>query len=227
MKGILSQIPLLLILSAAVALPVVGILVVALLPAEWLAGLAEHTFALYVPFIVLAGVLASVALMPTHLISLLSGFLFGFFPGLCAAVLAVLGGTVGGFSLVRHFSSQRLGDLLSRHKVSKEVFQRLFLGRHARWAVALTRLPPQIPFAVGNVAAASAGIRLIDLLVGTVVGMLPRVALVVWLGASLSSWDPAAPLPSSLLIAIVAAVIGFGILGVWGTLIIRRAKSLA
>jgi uncharacterized membrane protein YdjX (TVP38/TMEM64 family) len=91
--------------------------------------------------------------------------------------------------------------------------------------VALARLPPQVPFALGNVLAASLRLPLRPMLIGTAIGMAPRVGLVVWLGAELSAWDPAAAPPMSLFLSLAAAVLGLGGLGVWAGVAMRRPAA--
>jgi uncharacterized membrane protein YdjX (TVP38/TMEM64 family) len=49
--------------------------------------------------------------------------------------------------------------------------------------VALLRFPPTSPFAFTNLVLAASGVRFLHMLVGSIVGMLPRTALAVWIGA--------------------------------------------
>lgn len=91
--------------------------------------------------------------------------------------------------------------------------------------VALARLPPQMPFAMGNVLAASSGVRLIPLVIGTALGMAPRIGLVVWIGAELSTWKPGTPIPVSLGWAVASAVVGFGGLALWSWRLLRQSKD--
>jgi uncharacterized membrane protein YdjX (TVP38/TMEM64 family) len=88
-------------------------------------------------------------------------------------------------------------------------------------AVALARLPPQMPFALTNFLAASSGVRLVPLMLGTAIGMAPRIGLVVWLGAELTGWKLGEPIPASLVWAFAGAVIGFGGLGIWSWRLLR------
>jgi hypothetical protein len=65
------------------------------------------------------------------------------------------------------------------------------------------------------------------LLVGTAVGMAPRVGLVVWVGAALSRWEPGAAPPGAVWLAVGGGVIGLGGLGIWAGLRIRAFSRRA
>ncbi|GAB4166513.1 MAG: hypothetical protein Fur0032_03980 [Terrimicrobiaceae bacterium] len=212
---------------AAVAVPWLGIISVAIFLPPILPTLRELGPLLAVPYILLAGLLVGLALAPTHLTSLLSGYLFGALLGIPVACLAVGIGTMIGFHTARKLARTRLRELLDQSR-----WGRLLLGEmidtspwKAAAAITLARLPPQVPFAVGNLLAASARAPLAPVLVGTLVGMFPRVALVALVGSQLAEWKPGAPVPSGLIWTGAATAIGFGSLALWGAAILRRKGS--
>ncbi len=84
------------------------------------------------------------------------------------------------------------------------------------------RLSPVVPFAVTNVLAAVAGVRRGPLLVGTAVGLAPRVAAVVLLGAGLRELRMERPDAPWLLAASVAATVLAVVALGWAT---RRVLS--
>lgn len=209
---------------AAVAIPWVGILSAAIFLPPILPALRDHGPLLALPYILLAGLLVGFALAPTHLTSLLSGYLFGAAIGIPAACTAVGIGTLIGFHASRKLAKDRLRDLLENSR-----WGRLLVGEmidtspwKAGVAITLARLPPQVPFAVGNLLAASARVSLTPVIVGTLIGMFPRIALVALVGSQLAEWKPGAPIPSGLIWTGVATVVGFGSLAIWGTTILRR-----
>ncbi|MCP5024147.1 MAG: hypothetical protein GY930_20560 [bacterium] len=55
--------------------------------------------------------------------------------------------------------------------------------------LALIRLSPALPFATTNLLMSTTGIRLLPFLIGSLIGMAPRVIAVVWIGSSLSELD--------------------------------------
>jgi len=169
--------------------------------------------------------LTGLALMPTHLTSLACGFLLGLTLGLPAAVLGVVAAAWLGFTLARRLDAKALRRLAERRPIGRRLAAAMLDKGPARAtvAVALARLPPHVPFALGNVLAASLRIPLRPHLIGTLIGMSPRVALVVWLGAELSGWRPGASPPMSLYLSAAAAIIGLGGLTIWSGVVLRRA----
>jgi len=172
----------------------------------------------------LAGIGTGLAVLPTHLVSLSAGFLYGFGGGSLAAMIAVGIGTSLGLWIARGMARDRLHQILEKsswgHRLSEEMLEKD--AWRVMGAILLARLPPQVPFALGNVIGASAGIAALPFVAGTLLGMMPRVLLVVWVGASLSTWVPGAVLPSGFLYAVVLAVVGFGGLILWSARILRR-----
>jgi len=175
-------------------------------------------------FAVLTGIGTGFAVLPTHLVSLAAGYLYGFGGGSLAALTAVAIGTTLGIWIARRMARDRLHQLLERspwgHRLTEEMLETD--AWKVMGAILLARLPPQLPFALGNVIGASAGVAPLPFVAGTLLGMLPRVLLVVWVGASLSTWVPGAALPSGFLYAIALAVVGFGGLILWSARILKK-----
>lgn len=211
----------------ALALPLLGVWGGFLGATEWGTELKEAGWWLLPTYIFLGGTLIGLALMPSHLTSLLAGFLFGFTGGLPAALGAVLIGSSLGYLISRRFAAGDLRKLVDRSKWGRRLATALIDAPtlKAIFVVTLIRLPPQVPFALGNVLAASSGVRLIPLLTGTALGMAPRVGLVVWVGAELSRWELGAPIPSPLLWALAASVVGFGGLAIWSWFLLRAPEK--
>lgn len=211
----------------ALAMPLLGLWGGFLGAVEWGIELKEAGGWLLPVYLVLAGTLIGLALLPSHLTSLLAGFLFGFIGGLPAALGVVLIGSGLGYLLSRRYAGGDLRRLVDRSKWGRRLASALIDAPtlKAIFVVALVRLPPQVPFALGNVLAASSGVRLFPLVVGTMLGMAPRVGLVVWVGAELSRWELGAPIPSALLWAVAASVVGFGGLALWSWVLLRQQEE--
>ena len=62
------------------------------------------------------------------------------------------------------------------------------LSRHGLWAVTLLRLLPVAPFTVVNLAAGASELRLRDFVLGSMIGMLPGIALLTVFGDRLGAW---------------------------------------
>ena len=77
-------------------------------------------------------------------------------------------------------------------------------------AVAAVRLVPVAPFTVVNLAAGACSIRLMDYLLGTLIGMLPGLIVIAALGHQISSvftdFTPANIAIAALLLAAWAAL---------------------
>lgn len=203
----------------SVLLPWVGILSAAVFLPGRIEALGDVGIWLCLPFVVVAGILVGFALAPTHLSSLVSGFLFGTFVGTLAALFAVGLGSFIGYRIARNLAEDRLRTLVDRSKWGRVLASEWLdvSPWRAVLAVGLARLPPQVPFAMGNLVAASVKVPLLPTILGTMAGMLPRVALVAWMGAELSVWKPGASIPNGFLWALVCTVAGLGglALGCW------------
>jgi len=213
---------------AAILLPGLGILMVSTGFGHWLAELSVLPAWTALLYCLIAGLLVGVALTPSHLTSLLAGYLYGIWLGGFTALAVVTLGTAVGFLLARQLAHDRLRDLVERSRWGRRLAAEILDDTHPlreTVAIAFARLPPQVPFALGNVVGASARAGLIPMLAGTMLGMLPRVVLVVWVGAALGEWEPGAPLPAGLAWAVGLALVGFGALFLWSGWILTRSSK--
>ncbi len=208
-------------------LPLVGVLLGIAGVFNGISDLRDAGWWLAPTYLLAGGLLVGFALVPSHLTSLLAGLLFGFTLGLPIATGIVLIGVFIGYSLGRRYAGDDLRALVDRSRWGRKLASALIdapTGK-AIVVVALARLPPQMPFAMGNVLAASSGVRLIPLVIGTAIGMAPRIGLVVWIGAELSTWTPGTPIPVGLGWALGSAVVGFGGLALWSWWLLRQSKD--
>lgn len=218
-----------LLVLLAVSLPLIGLGTVLSSGQNLVEWVRVHGLWTWPVFVLVAGMAAGFALVPSHLSSLLAGYLYGLWLGLPAALLVVLIGCGIGAALSRKMSRDLMRKLIDQSRWGR-ILTREFVDandRKATGAVALARLPPQVPFALGNILAASFGVRSTPLFLGTLTGMLPRVFLVVWLGAGLSAWEPGLPVPGSLWLAVIAGFVGMGGLMVWGGMVLASKGDQA
>lgn len=136
-------------------------------------------------------VLGGLALLPTYGPSVLGGWAFGVWIGLGATLAGFLGAAALGFAIARHLSGDRLLQALDDYPRGRAVHRALLSGSTGRTllVVALLRVPPNGPFAMTNLLLAAAGVGWIPYLAGSLIGLAPRVAAAVVVGASLSSLD--------------------------------------
>lgn len=169
----------------------------------------------------LAGsLLCGTALLPTHALSLLAGWTFGGIIGLLLAWLAVTTASLLGYILGKTLGGDGLNQWMQQQPKLQPIHHALILASPKRTTIliALLRLSPVMPFAATNALLATLGIRLIPFLIGTTIGMFPRVAAVVLLGAGLeqlefdqpsSFWIAIAGVLASILFLIVASKIAY------------------
>lgn len=145
-------------------------------------GLAVFTAA----FVLLAGL----ALAPTYAQSALGGYVFGMTLGLPAALAGFGVGAWIGYEIGARASGDRVTTLIAEHPRWAAV-RRAFVGEERRgfWrtlgTVMLLRCPPNSPFAIMNLVLASVKVPRGPYLLGTLLGMTPRTALYVFVGAGL------------------------------------------
>jgi len=161
--------------------------------------------------------LAGLALLPTYAQALLGGFAFGFVVGFSAAIAGFVGAAILGYAIASRASGDRVVRLIEEQPKWKAVWEAL-VGR-GPWRtlgiVTLLRMPPNSPFAITNLVMASAGVRPLPFVLGTLFGMAPRTAAFVFIGAGMSNIDFDQPKPTWLWIGgIGLALVAVAIIGV-------------
>jgi len=128
---------------------------------------------------------AGVALLPTYSSAILGGWAFGFAVGLPAALAGFLGGSLIGYAVARPASAERVNKLIDEKPQWKAVRDALMGGSKGKTLliVTLLRLPPNSPFALTNLVLASVRTPLWIYVVGTLIGMTPRTALVLYIAS--------------------------------------------
>jgi uncharacterized membrane protein YdjX (TVP38/TMEM64 family) len=150
---------------------------------NWISALVEwgqhHPVAgpaAYVLFVVLATVL----FLPGSVAMMIGGFLFGFLPGLICAALAIPFGAQAAFEfgrwVARPWVRKAVADNHRMHAIEAALSEQAFI------IVVLTRLSLIIPFNLLNYAYGATSIRAGTHFAATAAGMLPAVALYVYLG---------------------------------------------
>lgn len=147
---------------------------------QWLRGHETEGVLLYIAgFAVFSGC----ALLPTYASAILGGWAFGFAEGFPAALCGFLGGAMIGYGVARGVSGDRVVRLIEERPAWRAVRDALVGSGFWRTLgiVILIRLPLNSPFAVCNLVLASVQVRPLVYAAGTLVGMAPRTAAVVWL----------------------------------------------
>ncbi len=171
--------------------PLIGAFVLAGTGPLWVDEFREMGSAQIPVFLALTAVLAAYSLIPTHASSLLGGMAFGVGLGSAMAALGILMAAALGFTTLRLLLRNKALHALSHHPRAEAIHRELDQGHYLRSIVllALIRLSPAVPFATTNLLMSTTGIRLLPFLIGSLIGMAPRVIAVVWIGSSLSELD--------------------------------------
>lgn len=106
---------------------------------------------------------------------------FGPWTGFFYSWVGTLVSSLVGFWLGRQFGAKVLRDFASDGVNS---FMRL-IGRNGLMASLIVRLVPSAPFIVVNMAAGVTPMRFLDFLIGTSVGIVPKIALTAFAGNSI------------------------------------------
>lgn len=132
-------------------------------------------------------VLAGFALLPTYASAVLGGWAFGWLLGLVYATIGFSGAATIAYWGARRVSGDRVTLLLAEKPRWNIIVKALFRSSAFKTflIVMLVRLPPNSPFALTNLLLASVKVSFPIYLAGTVLGMLPRTAAVVYTAAHL------------------------------------------
>jgi uncharacterized membrane protein YdjX (TVP38/TMEM64 family) len=147
----------------------------------WLEALvADHGVLAPVVYVVCYAALMTLMWIPASMVTMIGGFLFGFWLG---ALCAVAGATLGGTTV---FLLARWGLVGLMERAGPHV-HRLEAGfRKDAFAYILgLRLLPMVPFAVVNMVAAALGVRLAVFVPGTALGIIPGALIYAGLGSGI------------------------------------------
>ncbi len=171
-------------------------------------------------------IMAGLALLPTYAQALLAGWAFGITLGLPAALLGFTGASILAMLIARLTASDRLAQVLESQPKWRAVYQAL-MGRswqRTLLLVTLVRLPPNSPFALTNLVLSSARVPMSVYVLGTLIGMTPRTALAVTLGAGLTQLDFRQPLPTLWLV--VGLAVSLTVVLILGSIAQRALRSI-
>jgi uncharacterized membrane protein YdjX (TVP38/TMEM64 family) len=169
-------------------------------------------------FIFTISILSGLAILPTNIVGMTSGWAFGFPLGLLTMLISIGGAITVNFFLARRLAGKNF-DLVIESKPRLNAIHKALLGGSLLKVVtiiALLRLSPATPFAATNFLISASGVSIKSFLLGSVIGYLPRTSATVFIGSSLTQLNFKQPTESWLLIvglvATVAAMIKIGIL---------------
>jgi len=177
----------------AATLPLVGgFALMGLTPtiAPWLRELGAMGLVIYIAaFAITSGL----AILPSFAQAALGGYAFGMALGLPGALAGLVGGALVGYFTTRKITGDDGVKGFQKHPKWNVVLSSFFPDRqddgHSRGFlrtfgfIALIRIPSTPPFALTNIALSSIKVDVLPYALGTLVGMLPRTALICYLGS--------------------------------------------
>jgi uncharacterized membrane protein YdjX (TVP38/TMEM64 family) len=175
-------------------------------------------------FVLLMTIFAGLALLPTNVLGIVSGWAFNFPIGLAAMVIGICGAATLTYFIARRLSGDRLQSIIERKPKAKALRRALLQENLAQtiFIIILLRLSPAMPFSMTNFLMAATNVPLPIFLVGTVFGMLPRSAAVVYFGSELSELNFSQPNELWMILpGIAATILAVGAIG----FISKRALS--
>lgn len=199
-----------------VAMPAISVPVLIATQASWFPALDEGGTAVVPLYVIGAALLVGLSLIPTHAVSLVAGLLYGVGAGSAVAMGSVMLGAAVGYGALRPLVRRRALAGLERRPRAAAVLNALVNSdaRRTIGLVALVRLSPVMPFAATNLLMASAGVGAREFLVGSLLGLAPRVIAVVFVGAGLSELDLSQSLDTTWwIVGMVATVVTLVVIG--------------
>lgn len=163
-----------------------------------------------VAYVPIAGVLGAL-LIPGAVLAAAAGALFGAGVGTLVSVLAAVTTSVIAVLTARHTGASKGMEEISGRRLAR---LRTAVERHGVTTVAIQRLLPAVPDGPMSHAFGLFGVRVRDIVLGTLIGGAPRAFSYAALGASLD--DPESPLA-------VAGAAGLLITGLVGAYLGRHA----
>jgi phosphatidylserine/phosphatidylglycerophosphate/cardiolipin synthase-like enzyme/uncharacterized membrane protein YdjX (TVP38/TMEM64 family) len=143
---------------------------------DWLAAAGDGPWAMTV--ILLVFVLAGAVSFPVNILILATSAAFGPWLGTLYSGVGALASALLMYSVGAHFGREPLGRILGPR------WRRALDGVRDRGVLAVValRIVPVAPFTIVNLAAGAGGIRLVDFVLGTAVGMAPGLGLMALMG---------------------------------------------
>lgn len=169
--------------------------------------------------VAVAFIVGGVVFFPITLLILAAGFVFGWWPGIPYAF---------GGSVLSSFVGYWIGRAAGKPWIDRLTSRRLqrIVGRLSRSrfpALVAVRMIPFAPFTVVNMASGAAGVRFGNYAVGSLLGMLPWVLLLVLYGDGLEAVLSDGTWTAYLLLASLATALA--LLGIWIGRAVRRRRA--
>lgn len=213
------------VLAFAIIAPGLGMILLSSSSPLWFPQLSELGRNSLPIFLGSSVLLAGLSLVPTHAVSLISGILYGTFLGPLYATAAISLAAILSFFTISKIVGDKAIDSLAHRPQAHEIYTELLKhkARRSIMIIALIRLSPIMPFAGTNVLLSAAKVKLSEFLLGSLIGLAPRITLVAIAGAGLTELDfNYGSHKGLLIIGIVATILTIIILGKISQRVLRK-----
>jgi uncharacterized membrane protein YdjX (TVP38/TMEM64 family) len=213
------------VLAFAIIAPGLGMILLSSSSPLWFPQLSELGLNSLPIFLASAILLAGLSLIPTHAVSLISGMLYGSFLGTSYAIAAILLAAILSFFTISKIVGDKAINSLSHRPQAYEIYTELLKHKSHRsiMIMALIRLSPIMPFAGTNVLLSAAKVKFSEFLVGSLIGLTPRISLVAIAGAGLTELNfNYGSNKVLLIIGVVATILAIVILGKISQKVLRK-----
>jgi uncharacterized membrane protein YdjX (TVP38/TMEM64 family) len=208
------------------ALPVVGTVVLLAFARRIVPWLRAHDGLGVAAYITTFATLNGLALMTTYANSMLAGWTFKFAIGFPTVMASLAGAAMIGYGLTYRIVGHRVENAIREHPRWEIVRRALIGGSPLRTTsiITLLRLSPLLPFETTNVLLAMCGVRPLPYLIGTMIGIAPRTAAVVYFASSLQEFTlHSVPDPVTIIVGLVITAIAIAVLSVIAKHALQRA----
>ena len=155
-----------------------------------------------------ATLLVGLAFLPSYILAVLCGWIFGLLQGTVVCITGILLASLLGYWISNFLISDKILERLKKTERYNTLEDNLKDSKFTLITlIFLMRLSPLFPFALTNFLLASFKIKVKEFTAGTFVGMLPRTVVSVFIGSQLTKLDFQKPIESWQLIAGIAATV--------------------
>lgn len=168
-------------------------------------------------FIVTISILSGLAILPTNIVGMTSGWAFGFPLGLFTMLSSIFGAVALNYFISKKLAGKNFKKTIEEKPKLNAIHKALLDGNTAKVVliIVLLRLSPATPFAATNFLISASGVSMKSYTLGTVLGYIPRTSATVFVGSSLSQLNFNQPKESWLIIlGIVATIIATIVVGI-------------
>ena len=196
------------VFAFAVIAPGLGVIVLTVSAPSWLEPMKELGPGSISYYFSAAILLTGLSLIPTHAASLVAGMLYGVSLGSSYAVTAIITASLLSFFISTFLVGDHALNALRQRPRADSIYKELLKHNSFRtiYIIILVRLSPIMPFAGTNVLLASAKVKLIEFLIGSTIGLAPRIILLASAGAGLTKLDSNYDKKELLILSITATV---------------------